>query len=171
MGKDVTVRGQNASVTGAGVGGSVNAETSFGVVDLREIKGGARVIAGNTEIRLSDIEGEVYAKTSFAGITVLSAGGPITVESANGSVTAVPKPGPCKPVSLATSFAPIRVTVPPNAGYNVTGKTTFAHIHSAVEMTVSGDISAEQITGKIGSGGCELRLMNQNGGIDILKSR
>jgi hypothetical protein len=171
MGKDVTVRGQNASVIGAMVAGSVNAETSFGVVDLREVKGGARVIAGNTEVRLSDIAGEVYAKTSFAGVTVQGAGGPITVESANGSVTAAPKPGPCKPVSLATSFGPIRVTIPGNAGYNVTGKTSFGRIHSEAEMTVSGNISTDEITGRIGSGGCELRLMNQNGNIDILKSR
>ncbi len=171
MGKDVTVRGQNASVIGDTVAGSANVETSFGAVDLRAIKGGARVIAGNTQLRLSDIGGEVYAKTTFAGVTVQGAGGPITVESANGSVTAEPKAGPCKPVSLGTSFGPIRVTIPGNAGYNVTGKTSFGRIHSEAEMTVSGNISTDEIAGRIGSGGCEMRLMNQNGNIDILKSR
>jgi hypothetical protein len=36
-------------------------------------------------------------------------------------------------------------------------------------MTVSGEMSPETITGKIGGGGCELRLMGQNGSIDILR--
>ena len=38
-------------------------------------------------------------------------------------------------------------------------------------MTVSGNISTDEIAGRIGSGGCELRLMNQNGNIDIFTSR
>ena len=36
-------------------------------------------------------------------------------------------------------------------------------------MTVSGAIAADSITGKISGGGCEMRLTNQNGNIDIVK--
>jgi hypothetical protein len=129
------------------------------------------VTGGNAAIRLSDIGGEVYAKTSFDGVTVDSAGGPITVENANGSVTATARPGPCKPVGLRTSFGPIRVTVPSAAGYNVGAKTSFGRIHSEFDLTVSGNISTDEINGKLGPGGCELRLVNQNGNIDILKGR
>jgi len=32
---------------------------------------------------------------------------------------------------------------------------------------MQGQISPENMTGKIGRGGCELRLINDNGGIDI----
>jgi len=135
---------------------------------LREIKGGARVTAGNAAIRLTGIGGEVYARTRFGGIAMEDVGGPITVENANGPVTASPRPGQCRPVSLRTSFAPIRVTLPANTGYNVFGKTSFGRIHSEAEMTLRGSISPNEITGKIGDGGCELRLVNQNGNIDIL---
>lgn len=171
MAKDVTARSQNGSVTGDTVGGSVRAETSFGAVDLRGVKGYARVTAGNAGIRLNDIGGEVYAKTSFDGVTVESAGGPITVENANGSVSATLKPGPCKPISLHTNFGPMRVSIPGNTGYSVYGKTSFGHIHSEIEMTVNGTISPDEMNGKIAGGGCELRLVNQNGNIDILKAR
>ena len=36
-------------------------------------------------------------------------------------------------------------------------------------MTMSGEISNDSLNAKIGGGGCELRLMDQNGSIDILK--
>ena len=119
---------------------------------------------------MAGIGGEVYAKTSFAGVAVEDAGGPVTVENANGSVTVAAKAGQaCKPIAIQTSFAPIRVAVPAGVGYTVSGKTSFGRIHSEQEMTVSGAIAADSINGKITGGGCEMRLTNQNGNIDIVK--
>ena len=54
-----------------------------------------------------------------------------------------------------TTFAPIRVTVPGNVGYTLSGKTSFGRIHSEHEMSVSGEIGTDAITGKIAGGGCE----------------
>ena len=170
IGKGVTVQAQNAEVTGETVGEAASIQTSFGNVDVRGIKGGARVTAGNSTVRLTDIGGEVYAKTSFGGVTVDRAGGPVTVEDGNGSVTVIMAPGQgCRPIALHTSFAPIQVTLPAGAEYDVTAKTSFGRIHSEHELTVNGALGGDQITGKIGGGGCELRLTNQNGNIDILK--
>jgi hypothetical protein len=119
---------------------------------------------------MTGIGGEAYAKSSFAGITVDDAVGPVTVENANGSVTVAARPGPaCQPIAVQTTFAPIRVAVPAGLGYSVSGKTSFGRIHSEPEMTVSGAIAADSITGKISGGGCEMRLTNQNGNIDIVK--
>jgi hypothetical protein len=36
-------------------------------------------------------------------------------------------------------------------------------------MAVSGALTGDSISGKIGGGGCEMRLTNQNGNIDIVK--
>jgi hypothetical protein len=36
-------------------------------------------------------------------------------------------------------------------------------------MTITGDVGRDAVSGKIAGGGCELRLMDQNGNIDILK--
>ena len=169
IGKGLTVHAQNSTVTADSVGESAVVETSFGNADLRRVKGGVRVTARNSPVRLVGIGGEVYAKTSFAGIDVSDAVGAITVENQNGHVMVETKSGQrCQPVSLSTSFGPIRVSIPPGTGYNVTARTSFGRVHSNHEITISGGISPDALTGKIAGGGCELRLMGQNGNIDIL---
>jgi hypothetical protein len=171
IGKAVRVSAQNAAVTGDTVGETATVQTSFANVDLRGVKGGARVTAGNAAIKMAGIGGEVYAKSSFGGITVEDAGGPVTVENGNGSVSVTMKSGQvCKPIAIHTSFAPIRVGVPTGVGYTVTGKTSFGRIHSEHDMTVNGAIGADSVNGKISGGGCDMRLTNQNGNIDIVRS-
>ena len=172
IGKGLTVNSQNASVTGDTVGGQAVIETSFGNVDVHDIKGGARVTAGNSGVRIASVGGPVYAKTSFGGTTVTGADGPVTVENGNGSVVLDVRSGrKCAPVALRTNFAPIRVTLPPGLGYNLTAQTSFGHIRSDFEVSVTGEIGHDALNGKLNGGGCELRLMNQNGNIEILKGQ
>jgi hypothetical protein len=103
-------------------------------------------------------------------VTVGDAAGPITVENQNGSVAVEPRQGArCQAIGVQTSFAPIRVALPAGPGYNVTARTSFGSIHSEHEMTLTGDVARDAVSGKIAGGGCELRLMDQNGNIDILK--
>jgi hypothetical protein len=171
IGKALTVRAQNASVRGDTLNESAAVDTTFGSVDLRNVKGSARVTTANSPVRLADIGGEVFAKATFAGVTVTDAGGPITVENQNGSVVVESKAGArCQPVSLRTSFGPIRVTIPRNAGYNLSARTSFGRIHTdpGTSITISGDIAPDVLNGKIGPGGCDLRLMGHNTNIDIL---
>ena len=171
IGKSLTVHAQNAAVRGDSVSDSATVDTTFGSVDLRNVKGGARVTTGNSPIRLTTVGGEVFAKATFAGVTITDAAGPITVENQNGSVIVEAKGGArCQPVSLRTSFGPIRVTVPRGSGYNLSARTSFGRIHTdtGTTISVSGDISPDVLNGKIGAGGCDLRLMGQNTNIDIL---
>ena len=109
----MTVRANNSLVRGDTVGEGAAVETSFAGVDLRDVKGAARVTAGNAYIKLTGIGGEVYAKTTFAPVNVSDAAGPITVEGQNGAVTVAGRPAAkCQPISLRTTFSPIRVTLP-----------------------------------------------------------
>jgi hypothetical protein len=168
----ISVRATNAMVRGDSVGDSATVETTFGGVDLRDIKGGARVTAANSGIRLAGVGGEVYARTTFAPVTVRDAAGAVTVEGQNSSVTVDAHAAPqCRPISLRTTFGPIQVTLPQNAGYNVTAHTTFGRIHTSAnsQVAVSGDIDPGSLVGKIGAGGCDLHLNGQNGNIDILR--
>ena len=106
----------------------------------------------------------MYAKTTFAAITIGGVVGPITVEYQNASVMVDAKSAKrCQPVSILTSYGPIRFTVTPGAGYNVTARTTFGSIHSdpGIAAEVRGGSGPDAITGKIGAGGCDLHLMNQ----------
>ena len=171
IGKALRVRAANATVVGDAVGESATVETTFGSVELRDVKTGARVTSANSSVRLTGIGGEAYAKTSFGGVDVNDVSGPVTVENQNGSVTVASRPGQrCQPISVQTSFGPIRVSLPSGMGYNVTARTSFGRIHSDEDMTVSGDFRPDSMSGKIAGGGCDLRLTGQNGSIDILKS-
>ena len=172
IGKGLVVRATNAGVVADTVGESAVVETTFGSVDLRGVKGGARVTAQNGAVRMVGVGGEVFAKSTFGGVDVSDAAGPVTVENQNGYVTAELRPGGrCQPVVLSTTFGPIRVGLPAGAGYNVTARTSFGRVHSQHEITISGDVAPTALTGRIGAGGCELRLTGQNGNIDILKGK
>ena len=57
-----------------------------------------------------------------------------------------------------------------DAGYQVTARTTFGKINSDLPLSVSGAIANDSLSGKIGEGGCEMRLTNSNGGIEILRA-
>jgi hypothetical protein len=53
----------------------------------------------------------------------------------------------------------------------LSGTTSFGRIHSDLEMTVTGEVSSQDLKAKIRGGGCELRLVDQNGDIEILKGQ
>jgi hypothetical protein len=172
VGKTLAVHATNSSIRGDSVGDSAAVETTFGNVDIRGIKGGARVTAANSGIRLAGVGGEVYARTTFAPVTVRDAAGPVTVEAQNSAVTVDARAGQrCQPISLRTTFGPIQVTVPQNVGYNLTAHTTFGRIQTSAtsQVSVSGNIDPGSLVGKIGGGGCDLRLNGQNGNIEILR--
>jgi hypothetical protein len=48
-------------------------------------------------------------------------------------------------------------------------RTSFGRIKSDLPVSVSGITSNDELNGTIGGGGCELRLTNSNGAIEILK--
>jgi DUF4097 and DUF4098 domain-containing protein YvlB len=169
IGRNLTVHAANAPVTGDTVGESATVETSFGTVTLSGVKGGARVTAGNSAVRLTDVGGASYVKTSFGGVTAEDMKGALTVENSNGSVVVQSTASKCQPLILGTTFAPIKVTLASGVGYNVAARTSFGRVRSEPELTVSGDLGPAMATGKIGGGGCDLKLTNSNGDIQILK--
>ncbi|HUB81928.1 MAG TPA: hypothetical protein VMB03_24190 [Bryobacteraceae bacterium] len=164
--KGVVVHAENAPVTGDTVDGTVTAQTTFGGIDVHAIKGGARLTGQNAPIHASDIGGEVYAKTSFAGVTVEDVGQPVTVENQNGSITVRARPSSkCQPMTLSTTFGPIKVVAPQGVGYDVMARTSFGHI--SLDTTTMNGEGDQSISTRIGGGGCPLKLVDQNGNIEI----
>lgn len=167
----VNVRNANAAVTVQSAAGPVEVRDSFGAVDVRGVRKGARVVSANGDITLADVGEEAYAKTSFGQVRAERVGGPVTVENANGAVVVSGVPAkPCSPVALTTSFSHLKLYLTEGAGYNLTAKTSFGKIHSELDVAASGTVTADALAGRIGGGGCELRLTNSNGGIEILKA-
>ncbi len=163
------------NVTATGLAGDLYVKTSFGLVKADRIGGSLTVENSNGGIKATSVKGAADIKTSFSPVILNGVGGGVTVVNQNGSVevtsTAIRPAGKCSGgISLRTSFAPIKIYVPDDAGFSVTARTSFGSVTSELPLTVTGGISAQSVTGKIGSGDCELSLSDTNGNIEILKT-
>ena len=185
-----TITSGNGSVSFLNGRGRQRIENTFGMVEVRKNEGDVTINNSGSPTIAADVTGAIEITNRYGEVRVTNAGrsvgihsensnvqvsnvaGPITVEARNGVVIVDAKTvRRCQPVSVRNSFGLIRFTVPQGAGYNVTAHTTFGYIHTdpALKFSASGEVSQDGITGKIAGGGCDLRLMNQNGNIDIVR--
>jgi DUF4097 and DUF4098 domain-containing protein YvlB len=171
--KGAKVVAENASVTLADIGGAAYVKTSFGLVDVSRIDGELTVENSNGAVKASAIKGGASVRTSFAAVNLDGVGGKVDVDNQNGAVDVRglgATAGKCFPVALRSTFAPIRIYLPDGEGFQVNARTSFGKINSEIPLTVSGSMTADNMTGKIGNGQCELTLANSNGNIDLLKA-
>ncbi len=177
IGKGARVTGGNGSITLSDIGGDTFVKTSFGQVRATDINGALTVENSNGGIFAGDVTGAASVRTSFGGVQLEGIGGAVDVQNNNGSVTVALTGGDgrtCRRVALRTGFSPLRIYLPENANYDVHASTSFGRINSDFPLTLTpgtqlggGGVSSVAIDSKIGAGGCELRLVNQNGGIEI----
>ena len=122
--------------------------------------------------RRGDVKGAIDVRTSFSPVGLDTIAGPIRVDNQTGSVEVrdVTFGGKaCNRVSLKTSFAPIRLSLPANGGYTVSAQTSFGKITSELPVTSTGSIGGDSLRGTIGDGRCEVTISNQNGTIDLVR--
>lgn len=170
IGSQLSVHANNSRVEGEKVGGPVAIRNSFGLVRADGINGPLSVRNQNGAVNASHTRG-AQVSTSFAPVILEAIDGPIQIDNQNGSVDASSADhGACQPIIIHTSFSPIRVHLAANPSYSVFAKTSFAKIRTDFPLMVSDVVSSDDLTGKIGSGACELRLTNNNAPIEILKS-
>ena len=170
VGKTLNATDTNGSIRAARVGGQLTAKTSFGPIDLSQANGGIDVMGQNGAVKAVDVKGSAHVVTSFGGITMEGVTGSVEATNANGSITVNSAArGGCQPIVLRSSFGPIKLGLPDGVNYDVTATTTFGSINLEFPVTTSGTISHDAIHGRIGNGGCELRITDSNGRIDILK--
>jgi hypothetical protein len=171
--RGVRVISGNAGVTVVGAGGDTFVKTSFDLVRAERVAGVLTVENTNGAVKATSVVGAANVKTSFAPVVLSGIGGSVDVYNQNGSIevagTADAKG--CRNVALETSFSPIRVAVASEAGYTVTARTSFGKITSDLPLTVTGVVSGEALSGRIGTGECMLRLTNSNGAIQIVGDR
>jgi DUF4097 and DUF4098 domain-containing protein YvlB len=121
-------------------------------------------------VKALNVRGAAKVHTSFGGIMIEDVSGPVDASNSNGSITvASTATSGCQPITLRTTFGPIKLALPGNANYNVSATTSFGGINTEFPMTVSGQTNSESIQGKIGNGGCELKITDSNGRIEIVK--
>jgi DUF4097 and DUF4098 domain-containing protein YvlB len=145
-------------------------KTSFGLAQAERV-GALTVDSANGAVRASAVKGATEIRTSFAPVVLTNVDGSVDVRNQNGSieVSGFTARGPegCYRMSLTTSFAPIRLTLPGGAGFNVSARTSFGKVQSGLPFTTTGALSADSLTGTIGGGGCEVTISNTSGDITL----
>jgi DUF4097 and DUF4098 domain-containing protein YvlB len=170
VGKTLNADCPNGSIVASNVGGQVTAAATFGSVVLSQISGGVDVSSRNGAVKVTAIKGGAKVTNSFGGVTVEEVGGAVDVSNQNGSISvSVAQHSGCRPVVVKSNFGPIKVALPEPANYDVSASTSFGAINSDFAISISGRISQDSIQGKIGNGGCELRINDSNGRIEIVK--
>jgi hypothetical protein len=162
---------QNGAINLTDIGADAFAKTSFGSVTIERVAGNLTVEDQNGSVTARNVKGDTRVSTSFSGVTLESIGGKIAVDNQNGAISVLAaRAAGCRDISLKTSFSAIRVRIPEGLGYNLTAHTSFGRITSDLPVTSTGAVGGDSLTGTIGSGGCQLQLIDSNGSIEIAKA-
>ena len=73
-------------------------------------------------------------------------------------------------LKVTTTNGSVEVTMPSSAEFRVHAVTTNGGIHTDFPITVQGSFSSKELSGTVGGGGRELRVVTTNGGIKLIKS-
>jgi len=175
-GKGARIISGNGAVTVSDAEGETYIKNSFGMVRVDRVTGKLTVENANGNVHATGVTGGVSVRTSFSPVRIDGVGGGVEVYNQNGSIEVAglqEKPAgaqTCPSLIMKTSFAPIRIYLPTSTGFSVTARTSFGRINSEVPLMVSGSLSNDSLTGKIGNGECTVNLTNTNGNIDILQA-
>jgi hypothetical protein len=133
-------------------GVQLHALTTNGNIHAREL---------NSVVEASTTNGNVEVSTSeWASAT-----------TTNGSVrVAMGKAAWSGELKMHSTNGSVNVTLPASAEFAVRAETTNGGIHTEFPILVEGSRNSKELSGKVGTGGRELKLTTTNGGIEIKKS-
>jgi DUF4097 and DUF4098 domain-containing protein YvlB len=73
-------------------------------------------------------------------------------------------------LEVKTTNGSVNVTLPATAEFKVNAATTNGKIHTDFPITVQGSLSSKDLSGTVGAGGRELKVVTTNGTIKLMKS-
>ena len=135
---------------------------------MERVRGALDVVNQNGSVTASDINGAARVHTSYSPVFLKGIDGSVDVENQNGSISVSGLRRSCSPISLRTAFAPIKVAIPRDAGYDVDARTSYGSINTDVPITLTRK-NENTLAGTIGNGGCKLDLATSNGSITITR--
>lgn len=144
------------------------AKINFGVQVPRGVRFHALTTNGNVNchdlnsvVEASTTNGNVDVSTSeWASATTTNGGIHMSIGSAKWDGALVVK----------TTNGSVDVTLPATAEFKVNAGTTNGKIHTDFPITVQGSLSSKDLSGTVGGGGRELKVVTTNGTIKLMKS-
>ena len=180
----VRARSGSGSVMVGDVAGPVNAGTGSGSIKIGKVNDRVTASTGSGSIFVAGANGSVAATTGSGSVDVAQTGagdveistgsGGITIHGAKGAVTASTGSGSIDADGavaghwkLHTSSGSVKVTLPPNAAFDLAARTSSGRVVSDHPITMTGTIDRRHLEGKVRGGGPRLELRSSSGSITI----
>ena len=128
-----------------------------------------RVGSVNGDVEVAGATAEVSATTVNGEVRAASSGGPVAASTVNGDVRASMRALGTGELSYKTVNGSIELELPASLNADVELRTVNGGFETDFPMTLSGRVSPRRLTGKIGSGGRDLRATTVNGSIKLRK--
>jgi DUF4097 and DUF4098 domain-containing protein YvlB len=148
------------------------ANTAYGSVVCDHLKGDSiklRSSSGSLDLAVIDAP-TLDVSTSYGNIKAHEiTTAKLLANSGSGSINIVctPATGADLTAEVKSSYGGIDFTAPAGFSGQVDLRTDYGSIHTALPITVSGDITKTKVTGKIGEGNGLLRLQTGSGSISL----
>ena len=126
-----------------------------------------RVGSVNGEVDVTGATAEVAASTVNGDVRAVSSGGPVSANTVNGDVRASMRTLGTGELRYTTVNGSIELELPAGLNADVELRTVNGGFETDFPMTLSGRVSPRRLSGKIGSGGRELRANTVNGSIKL----
>ena len=170
---DVRARSGSGDVEVRGARGpSAVVATEYGRVELTAVR--AKAIdarSGSGDVRLTDVEGAVAARSSYGAVHVEGALGMVTATSGSGSVTvrAGAASAPAGTWVVRSDHGDVLLELAPDFACDVAAATRFGAVASDFPGQASED--GRRFQARLGAGGTRIELATGSGSIRILRSR
>jgi DUF4097 and DUF4098 domain-containing protein YvlB len=146
------------------ISGGVHLHTSVTTLDLAALTGDLTL--DNDDLRVTEAKGPVRVVTHSKDVDISQIDGDTYVEDRNGTISV--EPAGSYGVEAKNEKGDVNVTLPPDEGATVNGRTHNGDVVTDFALAVSGD-EDKTVTGKIGSGAARIVLSTDNGDLHIKK--
>ncbi len=148
-----------------GITGPVDASADSGGIRVRDIGGNVKLDVDSGRIEANGVDGDFVAHADSGGIHASGVRGRVDVEADSGGIHI--EQIAAGDIRAKADSGGIHVSVPSGAGYDVNASADSGGISVGPPITVSGTIKKNEVHGRIGSGGHQLELATDSGGIEI----
>lgn len=148
---------------------SMNTRRNDVEVEFRaQVPAGVAFAGGTTNGDVDvNVTGPIDVETTNGDVRIETASGGASAETTNGGVTAIVRGQGTTPLRFSTTNGGVTVSVPKDLNADVEAETTNGSIETDFPISVTGRISRQHLSGRIGQGGRRLHLETTNGSIRL----
>ena len=143
--------------------------TTNGQVRVSELEGEVYASSTNGKIRVAHAAGSVECRTTNGGIELREISGPIEAGTTNGGIDVDLLGTIGEGCRLKTVNGGITLSVPEDLSADIDAQTVNGSIRSELPLTVQGEIGKRSLRGRLNEGGVQISLRTVNGSIRIEK--